>query len=118
MTNLNLSVGEVSAALQESFLSTYEGGRLFYLFETDFEQVQLEALIEKQSGDNWKYGATPRFIVENQRLRLEILKGTVVSAEGIQSSQFLYKPFLLRHFHNHTMLTSKKLKSKVIENFK
>jgi len=98
VANLNLEVDVVSAALQDSFQFVYGDGQIDRLLECDIEKSTLQTLIEKQESDGWKYGATPKFTIERQGHRLEVVKGVVVSAKGSQSDHFLNTPFSVTEF--------------------
>ena len=98
VANLDLEVDTVSAALQDSFQSVYGDGRIYRLLERDIERSTLQTLIENQESDDWKYGVTPKFTIESQGHRLEVVKGVVVSANGPQSGHFLNAPFSLTEF--------------------
>ena len=91
--NLGLGVAEVSAALQDSFKSQYGGGNVTRWTEDGFDETRLDPLTEKQSCWSWKYGATPRFAVEKNGVRLEIVKGEVVQAEGTDAELLLGRRF-------------------------
>jgi len=96
VTNLNLAGEAVAAALRKSFQSTYGGGRAVLLAEIELDSARLAEFSEKQSSDDWKYAATPRFAVEYQGRSLEVVKGVVVSSEGF--TQFLNTPFSITAF--------------------
>lgn len=98
VANLNLEVDAVSAALQDSFQSVYGNAQIYRLLECDIEKATLQTLIEKQESDDWKYGATPKFTIESQGHRLEVVKGVVVSAKGSRSDHFLNTPFFVTEF--------------------
>ncbi len=91
--NLGLGVSEVSSALQDSFLSRYGKTDLVRWSEDELDQDRLESFTEKQSGDSWKYGATPKFVVEKNGVRLEIAKGEVIAAEGMGTKALFGQPF-------------------------
>ncbi|MEN7973580.1 MAG: lipoate--protein ligase family protein [Verrucomicrobiota bacterium] len=80
--NLGLGVAELSAAMEESFCALYNEGRLSRWSEGDLNEAVLHPLVERQVSDGWKYGATPRFSLERNGLRLEVAKGKVIHAEG------------------------------------
>ncbi|RKX43743.1 MAG: lipoate--protein ligase [Verrucomicrobia bacterium] len=94
VANLALNMEEMSEALRDSFRFLYGDGSLFSWTEAGLADAELLPLLEKQRSDEWKYGATPRFAVEQDGLRLEVAKGMVVSAEGVGAESLLGKPFL------------------------
>ena len=91
--NLGLDVSEVSASLQESFLSHYGKTDVLRWSNDELEKLKLDVLIEKQSADHWKYGATPRFVIEKNGVRLEVVKGRVEEAEGMDTQNLLGHSF-------------------------
>jgi lipoate-protein ligase A len=93
VTNLNLGVAEVSAALQDSFESLYGIGKASLLPGSSFEKSVLDALIQKQISNDWKYGATPKFTLDWNHLHLGVEKGMVVFAKGEHSERFLNTNF-------------------------
>jgi len=93
VVNLELEVQEVSEALKGSFQSMYGNGRLASWPETGLDDAELLPLMEKQRSADWKYGATPRFVVEQKGLRLEVVKGAVVHAEDPDAESRIGQPF-------------------------
>ncbi len=104
VANLGLGVTEVSKALKGSFRSLYEGGRLFSWPETGLADAELLPLLEKQRSNDWKYGATPKFVVELGGLRLEVAKGMVVRAEGLDAESWVGRPFSEAVFHGPDLI--------------
>jgi len=91
--NLGLDVSELSVALRDSFQFHYGQETVVRWSEDDLDAAQLESLTEKQSCDSWKYGATPRFFVDKNEIRLEVVKGEVIGAEGRGAEALLGQPF-------------------------
>lgn len=92
VVNLGLNIAEVTAALKESFQSLY-GDRPRQLLESNIHPNLLEPFLAKQTTNDWKYGATPRFTLHSQNLQLEVVKGMVVGATGQMAARFLNTPF-------------------------
>ncbi|RKX40205.1 MAG: hypothetical protein DRP64_13035 [Verrucomicrobia bacterium] len=86
--NLGLGVEELSSALAESFRSLYGDGELLEWSEAGLDEAALQPLLERQVSSDWKYGATPRFVLERSGVRLEVVKGKVVRAEGEGADDF------------------------------
>jgi lipoate-protein ligase A len=83
VVNLKLSIEDVSDALKKSFLHHYPDATSIVEWETDdMNRQELDALAGKQRSDDWKYRATPRFVLQTGDTRLEVSKGIVVRAEG------------------------------------
>ena len=93
VANLGLDVAEVSGALQKSFSALYGDGSLFRWLEADLDGAALLSLEEKHRSNRWKYGATPRFAVEQDGLRLEVESGKVVRSGGSGADAWLGLPF-------------------------
>ncbi|MEA2069640.1 MAG: lipoate--protein ligase family protein [Verrucomicrobiota bacterium] len=81
VANLDLDVDEVSGALKDGFRSLYGGGDVFQWTEVDLDAAVLNTLLERQVSNDWKYGATPRFSLETNGLRMEVVKGMVENGE-------------------------------------
>ena len=86
--NLGLDVAPLSSALKASFHSLYGNGSP--LEESDLDDFVLQILIDRQVSSDWKYGATPKFTLEQDGLRLEIVKGQVVQAEGARAGDAIW----------------------------
>jgi lipoate-protein ligase A len=83
VANLGLSAEEVSSALRNSFLHRYRDAAEPVVREIDDMELQgIDELCARQRSAGWQYGATPRFKLEVQGTRLEVLKGVVVRADG------------------------------------
>ena len=80
--NLGLGVKELSTVLLESFRSLYGGGEPIQWSEADLDEAVLRTLIERQISSDWKYGATPKFTVEQEGLSVEVEHGVVVRVDG------------------------------------
>ncbi len=93
VANLGLDVTEVSAALRSSFSSCYGDGRKFQWLEADLDGATLIPLEEKHRSNRWKYGATPKFSVEQGGLRLEIERGKIVRSVGSDADAWLGMSF-------------------------
>ncbi len=93
VTNLNLEVSAVAAALQESFRSLYAGDVVGLWSEDDLDEAVLEPLIGRQLSDEWKYGATPRFSLEQKGSSVEVVRGFVTAAEGEDCAGWVGKAF-------------------------
>ena len=93
VANLGLDIAEVSAALQDGFLSLYGDGALLQGLESDLDGAALLSLAEKHGSSRWKYGATPRFVVEQDGLRLEVENGEVVRGAGPGVDAWIGRPF-------------------------
>ena len=91
--NLGLGVAEVSAVLRESFQSQYGGGNVTRWSEDGFDEDRLGPLTGKQSCNSWKYGATPRFSIEKNGMQLEVVKGEIIQAEGMDADLLLGRSF-------------------------
>jgi hypothetical protein len=55
--------------------------------------AELVALEAKHCSSDWKYDATPRFVVERGGVRLEVEKGIVVGGVGDGVGTLLGRPF-------------------------
>ncbi len=93
VTNLGLEVAAVSAALKESFQSSYAGGDVSVWSEAELDEAELKLLLKRQVTDEWKYGATPRFSLERGGLKVDVAKGIVVDAAGGESAGVVGRPF-------------------------
>ena len=93
VVNLGLGVEELSSALVKSFRSLYGDGEFLEWSEADLDETALQLLIERQVSSDWKYGATPRFSLEQGGVRLEVAKGKVVRAEGEGVDDFTGRSF-------------------------
>jgi hypothetical protein len=93
VANLNLDVAEVSAALINSFQILYGGRPVGRLLESELEESQLRPLIAKQRSRAWTYAATPKFTLEHNDLRLEVVKGMVAEARGAEAGRFINTAF-------------------------
>lgn len=88
VTNLNLSLPEVSAALENSFSSVYADDPVIRWSEADFDAALLNPLVERQNTLAWQYASTPRFMLEVPGCRLEVVKGIVVDAAGPNAAKY------------------------------
>ncbi len=111
--NLELDVSELSAALRKSCQQHYPRISVTPWSEDDLDQIRLDVLIEKQTGDRWKYGGTPRFVIEENGIRLEVVKGEIVQAEGVDVASFCGRPFFDVIFPFPAGLTKKSLKPNI-----
>ena len=93
VANLGLDVAEVSEALRSSFSSLYDDGRLFRRAEADLDGAALLPLEEKHRSNRWKHGATPRFSVERDGVRLEVENGKIVRGSGAGADAWVGRPF-------------------------
>ncbi len=84
--NLGLGVEELSSALVESFRSLYGDVELLEWSEAGLDEASLQPLLERQVSSDWKYGATPRFVLERSGVRLEVVKGIVTHAVGQEAN--------------------------------
>lgn len=82
VTNLELGVAEVSGALEKTFLSKYGGAGLLRWTEADLDEALLQGLRENHVSDAWRFGATPRFMLDYAGNHMEVVKGVVVRASG------------------------------------
>jgi lipoate-protein ligase A len=98
VANLELGVEEVSAALKKGFETVYGVGEVFQLVEAAFDEALLRPLEEKQASNDWKFGATPGFSLEQGGVRLEVVKGMVTGAAGEGAGRFLDTPFSVTAF--------------------
>lgn len=87
VTNLKISKTELVAAIKACFQSEYSGGEVCHYRENDLDSERLDAIKLRQVSNDWKFGATPRFVVEQSGKRLEIVKGVV------QTGEYKGKPF-------------------------
>ena len=81
VANLGLDIKSVSGALKDGFRSLYGDGNMFQWSEADLDAVLLDILLERQISNGWKYGATPRFSLEANGLRVDVAKGMVENGE-------------------------------------
>jgi lipoate---protein ligase len=81
VANLGLDMEAVSGALKNGFQSLYGDGDMFQWLEADLDAAVLNTLLERQVSDDWKYGATPRFSLETNGLRMEVARGMVENGE-------------------------------------
>ena len=87
--NLQLDGAALSAMLIEQFRNRYGGGDPVRLTEEELDSQVLGALIRHQLSDAWRYGATPRFVLQHDGLRLEIVRNIVVGAQGRHDAKTL-----------------------------
>lgn len=93
VANLGLDIEKVSPALTSSFQSLYGGGEVSLSVDFDFDEELLRPLVEKHMSSGWTLGATPSFVLEQDGVRLEVVKGMVVAAQGADAKRFLGRPF-------------------------
>ena len=93
VANLGLDAAEVAAELRSRFAALYGDGRPIRSQEDWPGEAELAAFVEKHRSNDWRYGATPRFCVEHNGLRLEVEKGRVVRSSGKGSEAFEGKMF-------------------------
>jgi lipoate-protein ligase A len=81
--NLELDVGEVSAALIESFHQLYSDGREpESLTDLDLLEEHYQTLLARQNSRLWQFDNTPKFVWEQDGRRVEVEHGVVVAAKG------------------------------------
>ncbi|MDF7801005.1 biotin/lipoate A/B protein ligase family protein [Pontiellaceae bacterium B1224] len=85
VTNLNLQKADLADAIKLCFQSEYGTGNPAYYGEQDLDAARLNEIKSRQISNDWKFGATPRFVVEMEEKRLEIVKGEVQN--GIYSGE-------------------------------
>ena len=93
VANLDLDIGLVAAGLRGCFLDLYGDGSSSPSLGIGFDEAELDALEEKHCSREWKYDATPKFMVEQGGLRLEVERGIVVRGSGEKAAALLKKPF-------------------------
>ena len=93
VANLGLDAAEVAAELRSRFAALYGDGRPIRSQEDWPGEAELAAFVEKHRSNDWRYGATPRFCVEHNGLRLEVEKGRVVRSSGEGGEAFEGKMF-------------------------
>lgn len=94
VTNLGVDRAALSTGLAECFIDLYDNGAVARWTDGDVNGEALESLRHRQASDEWRYGATPRFSIGLPDLRLEVVKGLVVQAEGDRASC----GFIEKHF--------------------
>ncbi|MDF7824042.1 biotin/lipoate A/B protein ligase family protein [Pontiellaceae bacterium B12227] len=77
VTNLGVDKAELVEALCLKFQIIYGDGDLLRRNEADLDVDFLKKVYEKQLSNEWKYGSTPRFLVNVDGEMLEIVKGFV-----------------------------------------
>ena len=93
VTNLGLDVDSVATELCNRFILLYGDGQSFDSLEMGSNVAEIVALEEKHCSNEWKYGASPRFIVNGNGMRLEVEKGIIVKGEGEGVGVLLERPF-------------------------
>lgn len=78
--NLELNALELADALKKNFHVLYENSPDPSPPQHEFDESSLQPLVDRQVSEAWKYGATPRFSLDFNGLKLEIVKGEVVSS--------------------------------------
>ncbi len=91
--NLGLEVLAVSKALRRSFEEVYEGGPAERAAVAEFDGSALNELVARQREAGWQLGATPKFTVEMDGCRLEVVAGRVEQAEGAKKACYLGRWF-------------------------
>jgi len=88
--NLERSVTDMVTALTTQFKVFYSTDNVPAL-TTDFtpKPELFDLLLKKQRSNVWKYETTPKFILQQPNLYLEIIKGKVTSARGQRAEEFL-----------------------------
>ncbi len=77
VTNLNLQKGRLADAIITRFQSEYGDGEFCRYRAADLDGERLDEIQMRQISSDWKFGATPRFVVEKSGKRLEIVKGVI-----------------------------------------
>jgi lipoate---protein ligase len=81
-----LCMDRVSRAVEASFRTLYADSSVRMMMLEELDAVKLAQLESRQRSAEWVYGATPRFEVEVEGVRLEVVKGQVVQQAGVFSS--------------------------------
>jgi len=93
VANLEVGIDQTRAALQSSFSSTYGTASPERLQESDLDDDLLNQLVDKQMSMDWQYGVTPRFSVEHEGARFEVVKGRISEIDDAGFGNLLDKPF-------------------------
>ena len=93
VVNLGLSVEEVSCALTESFSDVYGPGSLTHREESSLDEGLLRLMEDRQRSEHWHYASTPRFQLEYEGCRLDIMKGVVADAVGPNAQKLMGRDF-------------------------
>ena len=88
VVNLGLEVEALSEALRKSFENQYGDGRFFSWEEDKRADSALQVLSGKHESNAWKFGATPRFSLKINELRVDVVKGDILGGE------YSGKPFM------------------------
>ena len=86
VVNLGLGMEEVSAALAKSFKEVYGPGGVEECDDASFDVVLLQPMTDRQRSEAWQLSATPRFQVELAGCRLDVVKGWVAEASGVNAA--------------------------------
>ena len=87
--NLEREKDEIIQALKVSFLEAYGCGNVTHWVDTELNPAEMEPLIARQQSTEWRFGATPRFIIERFGGQLEVVKDIVVRAGGFADADGL-----------------------------
>ncbi|MCF7817726.1 MAG: lipoate--protein ligase [Kiritimatiellales bacterium] len=98
VANLGLDDEAVASSLKDRFQALYGGAAGSHALEEIVDETALWPRVEKQRSHDWKFGATPGFVLEQDRVRLEVAKGVIVAAQGAGAECFLGRPFSLSLF--------------------
>ncbi|MBN2702662.1 MAG: lipoate--protein ligase family protein [Pontiellaceae bacterium] len=101
--NLQLDRDELISAFEEEFCAEYSDENLIRRSGADLKTAALEPLLQQQRSAEWVYGATPRFVLEQSGIHLEVQRGIVTASTGESSDTrwigkvFQEVAFLLLH---------------------
>jgi len=93
VANLELDIGLVAAGLRDRFAALYGEGHPSRPLEIGSDEAELASLEKKHRSGEWKYGATPKFVVKQAGMRLEVEKGIVVGGVGEGADALMGRPF-------------------------
>lgn len=88
VTNLGVDKAALVEALKVSFTQVYENKGPSPGRESDLDSEKLDAIYARQLSNDWKFCATPRFSVDVDGQRVEVVKGVV------QNGALAGKPFM------------------------
>ncbi len=79
--NLELDVLELGEVIKEKFRALYGESIGAPIAEHKIDEAMLQSFVERQVSDEWQYGATPRFSVDLNGLKVEVVKGRAVDTK-------------------------------------
>jgi lipoate-protein ligase A len=91
--NLGLDVRAVATELKRCFAELYENGPVGLVDAYELAEPVLAPLVARQRSADWQFNSTPKFAVEMDGCRLEVVGGRIERAEGPDAAAYLGRLF-------------------------